>query len=497
MVSVIYCTRENNPDHINHIKNTSGLKKKIEVIEIINNGESLTKSYNRGLKMATNNIVVFCHDDIIFEKSGWARKLLENFNNSNYGIVGIAGTTNLNESGRWWDDQTKMVGSVKHRHKGKTWESKYSGKFKNKIIETIIVDGLFFAVDKQKIKCSFDEKVEGFHFYEIDFCFRNHLKGVKIGVTFDVKVIHKSIGQTNEEWDKNRESFVEKYKENLPIFIKSKPIIDDTFYEIKKEPKVKILISSNGDKEKIVSICNNIKNMGYKNYDIQIILSVDSKNTIEDISIENVKIVEGMYPSLHKNISILKWDDEIICDDDELFLFLSDDITIESNILNRFIYIYNRNKKSFGGIFPMVLNKDNTIFSNGIDLYGVNSENNKMKIECKLKGANSFYNYNSGYHQENLGNVGFCFMTTKNNLEKYDWFRLDFDNLFYESYFSSKCTVDKKTIIVDNDSLVRLCHNFGENEEFQSTINKDLNHLIKNLNEDKKTQKFIKLVKPQ
>ena len=47
---------------------TSGLHKHVEVIEIINNGESLTSAYNRGLKMATNNIVVFCHDDLIVEK---------------------------------------------------------------------------------------------------------------------------------------------------------------------------------------------------------------------------------------------------------------------------------------------------------------------------------------------------------------------------------------------------------------------------------------------
>ena len=159
MISIIYCTREPNPQHVNHIKDTSGLKNKIEVIEIINNGESLTKSYNRGLKMVNNRIVVFCHDDIIFEKNGWARKLLENFKNSDYGIIGIAGTTNLHESGRWWADQSKMVGSVKHRHNGKTWESKYSGKFKNKIIEKIIVDGLFFAIDKDKIKEEFDESV--------------------------------------------------------------------------------------------------------------------------------------------------------------------------------------------------------------------------------------------------------------------------------------------------------------------------------------------------
>ena len=62
MITVVYCTRESNPEHREHLIKSSGLHKHLEVIEIINNGESLTKAYNRGLKQAKNNIVVFCHD---------------------------------------------------------------------------------------------------------------------------------------------------------------------------------------------------------------------------------------------------------------------------------------------------------------------------------------------------------------------------------------------------------------------------------------------------
>jgi hypothetical protein len=63
MITVVYCTRESNPKHKEHITKSSGLHNKIEIIEIINKGESLTKSYNRGLKKATNDIVVFCHEN--------------------------------------------------------------------------------------------------------------------------------------------------------------------------------------------------------------------------------------------------------------------------------------------------------------------------------------------------------------------------------------------------------------------------------------------------
>ena len=59
MISVVYCTRFQNKEHQEHLIKSSGLYKHIEVIEVINNGESLTKSYNRGLKQAKNDIVVF------------------------------------------------------------------------------------------------------------------------------------------------------------------------------------------------------------------------------------------------------------------------------------------------------------------------------------------------------------------------------------------------------------------------------------------------------
>lgn len=235
MISVVFSTRKDNPSHIEHIKKTSGLGKKIEVIQYINDGEfGLTELYNRALKETTNDIVVFCHDDIIFDTKTWGSKLLRVMKkNPEFGIVGIAGSREVPVSGQWWENPSHMYGQVYHKHEGKRWLSKYSDKKIGFIDNTVIVDGLFFVVDKEKIKCDFDEKVEGFHFYEIDFCFRNYLEGVKIGVTSDIDVTHLSIGQTNEKWEENRKIFAEKYKDNLPAKVKK---------EFGKQNKLSVLI---------------------------------------------------------------------------------------------------------------------------------------------------------------------------------------------------------------------------------------------------------------
>ena len=56
--------------------------------------------------------------------------------------------------------------------------------------------------------------------YDVNFCFRNYLENVKIGVTTNIRVTHKSIGETNNSWEKNRVIFSKKYKSNLPSKVK-------------------------------------------------------------------------------------------------------------------------------------------------------------------------------------------------------------------------------------------------------------------------------------
>lgn len=234
MISVVYCTRQNNPEHKEHLIKSSGMLKNLEVIEIINNGESLTTSYNRGLKQAKNNIVVFCHDDLVVETKQWGEKLLKLFKrNEQYGILGVAGTKHMPASGKWWENPKKMYGRVAHTHEGKTWLSSYSADLGQEIEETVIVDGVFFAIDKTKIKKEFNEEVEGFHFYDINFCFENYLEGVKIGVTTVIRINHKSIGMTNEKWETNRQEFADKFKDKLPVNIKR---------VLRKNEKLKVLL---------------------------------------------------------------------------------------------------------------------------------------------------------------------------------------------------------------------------------------------------------------
>lgn len=217
LISIVFSTRKIEDTFINHIQK-SCLHKGVEVLPYENNGEfSLTQIYNKGLIEAKSDIIVFCHDDIIIETKNWGDKLLKAFNkNPDYGILGVAGTNHL-INGMWWQIRNAMHGTVKHTDGIKVWENKYSENYGNQIKEMVIIDGLFIAVDRKKLNFNFDERFSGFHFYDLSFCLKNYLEGVDVGLISNIKILHKSIGQVNEQWSNNKNLFEEIYRKELPI----------------------------------------------------------------------------------------------------------------------------------------------------------------------------------------------------------------------------------------------------------------------------------------
>lgn len=224
-------TDEENEKFIAHLKSTAGVDIHVECIK--NERQySLTEAYNLGWKKLDelgrgDGIIVFCHNDIIIKTKDWGKILLNLFKAfPNYDVLGIAGTTELNEHGCWWLQKDgknmnfdKMFGRVWHTNGIREWESVYSEKIKSTIKEVVLVDGLFFAVNGESIVKRFNEDFKDFHFYDLSFSFENYLEGCNVGVIDRISVLHKSVGQTNNKWEESRVQFVDKFKDELPISI--------------------------------------------------------------------------------------------------------------------------------------------------------------------------------------------------------------------------------------------------------------------------------------
>ncbi len=216
-----HLSNEENNKFINHVYNTIGKVKHNVVLYKNFNQFSLSQIYNKAIKEYNNHsaIMVFCHNDIIFRTQNWGKILLTKFNSFNYQIIGVAGSTYMPASGMWWEDRSKMVGIVEHTDGFNSWVSQYSAEKRGKITPTVMIDGLFIAADVNDVEHYFDEDFKGFHFYDLGFTIPNYLDGINIGVTTDIRILHESVGETNEKWEENRKLFVEKYKEELPINI--------------------------------------------------------------------------------------------------------------------------------------------------------------------------------------------------------------------------------------------------------------------------------------
>jgi hypothetical protein len=219
-VSVVISTRKIDDEYLKHVEKMFS-HPKTEILIYENDGvNSLPEIYNIGLNDSKYDIVVFIHDDLILETKNITPKIIRLFDkNPDYGIIGIAGTDNL-ISGMWWQDRSSMYGIVGHEHEGKRHVNHYSkGDYSENLKQVIVVDGLFIMVHKKRIKHTFNQQFEGFHFYDLPICIENHLDGVKIGVTTKIKVTHKSIGMVNKKWEKNKLLFESLYEKNFPVKI--------------------------------------------------------------------------------------------------------------------------------------------------------------------------------------------------------------------------------------------------------------------------------------
>lgn len=273
MITIVCSSIEPDSNFKDYVIKSGGLpEKKVQFLHYENKGKyGLTELYNKALNEAENKIVIFLHDDIEFKKNNWINKIVKHFKrNPEYGIIGVAGSKEMPESGQWWENPARMYGRVYHTQNGNTWLSEYSEDLGSNLEEVVLVDGVFFAVHTDRIKEKFNEEVKGFHFYDVDFSFSNHLAGVKVGVCTDVKINHMSVGQTNDQWDNNRKEFVNRYSDVLP-----RKIIEDF-----SNKKLKVLIGClnfNGLTGSEISTMELAKELTKNNCEVTVVSNIGPK----------------------------------------------------------------------------------------------------------------------------------------------------------------------------------------------------------------------------
>jgi GT2 family glycosyltransferase len=457
MITIIYSTHKDtnyNKTFKDHLTKTIGIKN-FEILEYENfNQYSLAEIYNRGISESKYEIIVCVHNDIKLE-TGWGVKILKDFeSNSDYGIIGKAGSCYFPESGVYWERmQQTMVGQVYHQPEGqKKWLSRYSTKLPE-LIPVVTIDGLFISFNKTKIKHSFDETIGKFHFYDHSFCLPNYLDGVKIGVTSSFEITHQSVGQPNQEFFESKERFLQKWGNKLPLDLKPEKIYVEDVKEkpLKNIGKVAVIIPTKG---KVEMLHDCIKSFyDHCNSTLFTIFIADTGSTDDEkkwikeniLKLGDVKLIEYDYYNFAKiNNDVVK---NYISNNYEFLLFCNNDIKLLNNVIYNMLLIFKENK-NVGTVGARLHFEDNTVQHNGVVIFRDNNKN----IRISHLGISTYYGYNTS-NFEVVGNTGALLMIRKSTFEKCGMFNEQYVECFEDVELNLRCIISGLKNFISSKSV--------------------------------------------
>lgn len=192
----------------------------------IHDAQSLAEGYNRGIRKATGEIMIFSHDDILILDRAFARKIRQRL--GQFDLLGFVGTSRI-INGTWFAAGTPHLhGVMSHASpKQRMLSLDIFGVSAWPVIGGIkAIDGLCMISTGQLARnVGFDAGTfDSFHLYDLDFSYAAYLAGYRIGVCCDIPVIHESSGQFNEQHSEQAERFCAKYQQQLDQFDAQDPL---------------------------------------------------------------------------------------------------------------------------------------------------------------------------------------------------------------------------------------------------------------------------------
>ena len=196
-------------------------------VVLLANQSSIFSAYTLALKKikpGPEDIVIFCHDDIVIRdsESEFVQMLQDELHDNSVGFVGPAGTTYLTRNAVWWNQDIWRMGG----HRGCVYHLNGQGReyktFYGDPGPVVVLDGLFLAAKGrtlQEIDFERPEYFEGlWDFYDIHYTTQAHLKGFT-NKAIKMNILHNSAGELagRESWHRNREAFIANTE--LPMLI--------------------------------------------------------------------------------------------------------------------------------------------------------------------------------------------------------------------------------------------------------------------------------------
>lgn len=187
----------------------------------------ITKVYNVLASRAKYPNLIFIHEDVEFMNKGWDKSLLTLLQNKNFGIIGFAGSTYLPSVPSGWYLPNEKYNNVyiQQGFKYKELPVRLDNQGED-LTNVYLLDGVFLAMRKEVwMEFPFNEKLDGFHAYDVDICQRVSSKFQNV-FTKQIEILHKSEGKVDQTYFEA----ILKYKLSYLNFTYSKrnPILEYT-----------------------------------------------------------------------------------------------------------------------------------------------------------------------------------------------------------------------------------------------------------------------------
>ena len=148
-------------------------------VYIVYHAPSMTAGYNLAMRLSRSACKIYIHQDtFIFDRS-YTCKLIHAFETTCYDMLGLAGTTRLPASGKWWDSNANDMHLCLYQdfviHVMKSVTDSDDTTF----LDVDIVDGVLIAT-KKDVPWR-EDLFTGFHFYDISQGYEFKKRNFKIG----------------------------------------------------------------------------------------------------------------------------------------------------------------------------------------------------------------------------------------------------------------------------------------------------------------------------
>ncbi|SDI90122.1 Glycosyltransferase like family protein [Pseudomonas flavescens] len=208
MISVVICSAQaaRLQAVASNIASTIGSEYELIALDNSVEGRGLCEVYNEGASRASHEFICFVHEDVEFLSSGWGQLALSHFaGDAELAMIGLAGSRYKARVPSGWHsgDEQDLCINVRHgasREVATLAFAKPDAHAAASCVPVVALDGVWMFVRRSAWAASrFDERLRGFHFYDVDFSLRVSQVG-KVAVVFDIDLLHFSLGSFREAW---------------------------------------------------------------------------------------------------------------------------------------------------------------------------------------------------------------------------------------------------------------------------------------------------------